>query len=699
MAYKMADTLPEGFVFDDEPTPRQQAQSATYKTADTLPEGFVFDDEPAQEQTSWGDVATGAVKNFLPSVGNVITGMVKPAIDNIANIKNVGDALSLTASATNPAMQVAKEVGGLVAGGINNAMPESMQPDILAGDRKKASDIGDIYSDRYGSMEGFKRTLAQDPAAVMMDASMAFGGAGAAAKAGGLARVAEIANKAAVVTNPLYLPAKGVQVAANALPKATEFIKTPANLIGANPEKIAEEFANRPKLFETNDSQSMGAAGTSKEMNRATLAEQLGFTGDKGLTAGQLSRDPIQQAFESDASKIEGGMPLVERTVNQERHAHQKIDDFFEGTGATTGDLTSAGDAVSSHINDLAKVSKAKVNTEYAKAAASSEGDRLLQLNELADYLNTNRSSSSVSPILSVAKKQMLDMGWAERDPLNPSHIIAKDMPLREVEKLRQTIVNGTGFDAPNQYQAGKMKGLLDAKTDATGGDLYKSAREMHKGYADTFKNTPIISDLISSKKGTNQRKIALEKVYDHIEKSPAASIQVVKDLLNGSGEKGVQAWKEIQGRTIGKLAEEAKRIGTPNAAGESPVSVAGINKYIESLDKQGKLDLFFDTSQAEEIRGLGEITKTLMTHPSGAVNASNTGRVIANIAGMALDATISGALFGAPLPLVTGAKILRGKITGKRASAKVQAALNPKLPTGGLPPTPPPAGGLPPRP
>jgi hypothetical protein len=669
------------------------------------------------KETSWGDVATGAATNLIPSVGNVIKGVAEMAVHPVDTVQGMGD---------------------VILGGVNNAMPASMQPDILTEQRKKAGALGDVYADRYGSVEGFKSTLANDPAAIMMDASMLLGGAGAAAKggsiaaeaaaataaktaatnlgavgnvaasaatgitkvAGGLGRVAEMANSAAVVTNPLYLPIKGTVATAKALPAIADFVKTPSNFIGANAEKIAEDFASRDKLFETPDSQSMGAAGVSKEMNRATMAEQLGFTGDKGLTAGQLSRDPVQQAFESDAAKIEGGMPLVERTVNQERHTHQKIDDFFEQTGAETGDLTSAGDVVSSHINNLAKQARAKSTAEYDKAAASPEGDKLVQLNDLASYINANSYDADLAPVLGAIKNKMLGNGWAEVDPVNPNGIIAKDMPLRDTESLRKTMAVATReIGNSNAHYGGEMKPLIDKVTEEAGGDLYKAARSAHRSYAETFKNTPIISDLISSKKGTNQRKVALEQVYGHIEKSPAASIEIVKNLLNGSGESGVQAWKEIQGRVIGEMSAEAKRIVAPNAAGESLVSVAGINKFVENLDKNGKLDLFFDTAQAEEIRGLGEITKTLMTHPTGAVNASNTGRVIANIAGMALDATISGALFGAPLPLVTGAKILRSQITGARARANVQAALNPKLPNGGVPPTPPTGGGTPPIP
>jgi len=96
----------------------------------------------------------------------------------------------------------------------------------------------------------------------------------------------------------------------------------------------------------------------------------------------------------------------------------------------------------------------------------------------------------------------MLGNGWAEVDPLNPNGIVAKDMPLRDTESLRKTMAVATReIGNSNAHYGSEMKPLIDRVTEAAGGDLYKAARSAHRAYAETFKNTPIISDLISSKK------------------------------------------------------------------------------------------------------------------------------------------------------------------------------------------------------
>lgn len=616
--------------------------------------------QPEQKQPmSWGDVASSAVSNIIPSTGRMIGGLAEAAMHPID-----------TASA-------ALDVG---AGAISNMLPEALQQEGDKKGREMASQLADVYKQRYGTMEGFKEVLANDPASIMMDASMLAGGAGAAAKAANLPRIDSLANKAAVAVNPLTLPVKATIATAKAVPKVAGAVKNASitDLIGANPERIAANAAKKANAGLMADDMSLSAAEASKAAQRQAMAEELGFTGDAALTEGQLRRDPTQQAFESDMSKMADGAPLVKRTTAQEKAIHNKIDQFFEETGAEAPDLYQAGDKVASHVNTLAKEAKGKVQAAYKAASESPEGARPVKLDELINYINENRSSAGTAKILGATKRQLLDMGWATRDPMNKAQLVANEVPLKEVEKLRQTISQNTTFDLPDQHHSKALRGIIDETTDATGGDLYKSAREMHRGYAETFKNTPIIADLIKTKRGTNQRAIALEDVYKKtMLNSSYDSAATVKKLLTGSGEEGVQAWKELQGRVIANIAEDAKRIIAPNAAGEAPVSVAGINKLVTQLDKSGKLDLFFEPKQAEQLRSLVDITKTMLTHPAGAVNTSNTGRVVMQI--MA-DAGLTGAATGVPLPIISIAKALHGGVKSAQTRAKVEAALRPSL-------------------
>lgn len=158
--------------------------------------------EPKKELSA-GDVIEGAVTNLPSSTWNVIKGLgnaVAHPIDTASTIVNVG------------------------AGAISNMLPEALQQEGDAEGRKMASDLADLYKQRYFSGgENIKKAIAQDPASVLMDLSMLAGGTGLAAKAVGLPKAAEVANTVATYSNPLYYTGKGVQLAGKGLGKAAQF--------------------------------------------------------------------------------------------------------------------------------------------------------------------------------------------------------------------------------------------------------------------------------------------------------------------------------------------------------------------------------------------------------------------------------------------------------------------------------------------
>jgi hypothetical protein len=101
------------------------------------------------------------------------------------------------------------------SGGLSKVLPESVMQYAVPEKRQKAEQLanllGEDYSKRYGSYEGFKTAFAEDPAAILADASTVLTGGGAALKAGNLTKAADVVNQAAKVTNPLYVGGKAVQ--------------------------------------------------------------------------------------------------------------------------------------------------------------------------------------------------------------------------------------------------------------------------------------------------------------------------------------------------------------------------------------------------------------------------------------------------------------------------------------------------------
>jgi hypothetical protein len=149
----------------------------------------------------WSDVPGQALTNLPKSASQFVGGIY--------------DAV------TSP-IETAKTIGMAAAGGIKNILPKSVTDFItlISSEPGKidqavaiADAVGGVYKDRYGSVEGLKKTLATDPVGAAADlATILSGGAGAAGMTG-LTGTAKALSSASNIVNPLT-----PMVAAAALP-------------------------------------------------------------------------------------------------------------------------------------------------------------------------------------------------------------------------------------------------------------------------------------------------------------------------------------------------------------------------------------------------------------------------------------------------------------------------------------------------
>ncbi len=124
-----------------------------------------------------------------------------------------------------------------------------MAPGGNSPNEAKAKAVGDFFSKRYGTLDGFKNALATDPVGIMGDfATVLTGGGFAAARAPGvIGRVAQIAQKAGNAIEPLNLAVKGIQGLGKvpgvvpAIKKAGDIVGTTAAAIGGNLTGMATE--------------------------------------------------------------------------------------------------------------------------------------------------------------------------------------------------------------------------------------------------------------------------------------------------------------------------------------------------------------------------------------------------------------------------------------------------------------------------
>lgn len=138
--------------------------------------------EPSKETIEWGDVPGMMAENALPSMARIATALVNP-----------------------------QTYSGLAKFVVGAARASAMQPPTEESDMVYRNALKG-YAERYGTEEGIKDALAKDPAGVLADVSSLFSGAGAALKAGGLARDGGVVSKIGAVADPLAVMGRGVKM-------------------------------------------------------------------------------------------------------------------------------------------------------------------------------------------------------------------------------------------------------------------------------------------------------------------------------------------------------------------------------------------------------------------------------------------------------------------------------------------------------
>ena len=433
----------------------------------------------------------------------------------------------------------------------------------------------------------------------------------------------------------------------------------------------ARQVAQRVLPQQQSRAGSVGAAATEQAMQRQTQAGQLPVPVQ--LTKGQATREFGQTQFERETAKLpEVGAPLRERYAQQNEQVMQNFDAWVDLTGAEAPDLRSVGRIVDKAVVNKAKASKAKVRAAYKDAEKAGEMEQPIEVPNLVAHLNDAVPEIATAPVLDTAIKKALQLGIATRS--DDGTLIPQAAPLKNVEAFRQAMNRAADpMDAPNMRQIAIMKGLVDESTETAGGDVYRNARRLRKLYADEFENRAVISQLLRTKKGTNDRAVAFEDVFKKtIIDGSLDDVRNLRKTLQTAGSEGQQAWKELQGQTMAQLRDAAYGNSARDERGNPILSAAALDRRVKSLDADGKLDFIFGKKGAEQIRTLNDLAKVIFTAPPGSVNTSNTASALR----VALDAFATGTLTGIPAPAVTALRAVAGKIKDRKLAKRVKDAL-----------------------
>jgi len=431
---------------------------------------------------------------------------------------------------------------------------------------------------------------------------------------------------------------------------------------------------------------SVGAAGTDMATQRRTLAESLPVP--VRLTKGQASRDAGQLKFEVETAKLpEEGARLRERYVQQNEAILRNIDTWLDQTGAEAPTLRAAGMAVDEALVKQSKRDKTEVNAAYTKAKKSpeaqvvvdqsmpvqiGEGESAMSSTPLA-FLNEQPSGLPNTALADAARQYAVRLGVAQLD--EAGQLVPRQATIRQLEDWRKSISQATGYEPSDIRQATILKKLIDGQTEPVAGPLFRDARNLRARYAQNYENRAAVSKLLSTKRGTTDRQVAFEDVFDHaVLKGSLDDVRNVRRILQRGGEEGQQAWREMQGQTLQWIKDQATKNVQSDASGARVVSPAALTKAVRELDVDGRLDFVFGKRGAQNLRDLADLAEYAKTvPPEAAVNNSNTAATL--LAAFA-DIAFSG-FTGTPAPVTTATRLALKHIKDLKLRRRISDALD----------------------
>lgn len=360
----------------------------------------------------------------------------------------------------------------------------------------------------------------------------------------------------------------------------------------------------------------VGAAEVPLAAQRMEMARQLRVPID--ISKGQATRNLADQQFEAETMKTypeSVGRPLIAAQELRNTKIGQNLDAYVDATGARVANefyMRPTGEAVDTALRETANQAKTAYKSAYTTARASEEGQQKVNVQSIIDTLDTMEAEAVNAPVINSAK---IKLGQLAKNG---------EMTLNEIEEVRKMVNRLSGDTPSNMAFGGDIKKMIDGVTENAGGDLFKEARRLRTKFANQFENIGLINDLLSKKPNSNDRVVALEKVFDHsVMQSDLDSLMALGKTLKKTPN-GQQAFRELQGQTIENIRNAITKNIETDSLGQRNFNPKQFDTIVKNLDKSGKLDYMFGKSGAQEIRNLRDTAITINSPVKG-INQSNT--------------------------------------------------------------------------
>lgn len=434
-----------------------------------------------------------------------------------------------------------------------------------------------------------------------------------------------------------------------------------------------------------------GPAGGSAAANLGDLRQNVseGLPVPVNLTLGARTRNPNQLAFEKEQMKTAIGQPLRDRAEENITQINQNFDALVDMVGSqeTAIGPSAIGRKVVDTLAQGYDIAKKKTNDAYKRAESSEEallpvditrqvtigeGDNALTTSVI-DNLNSYPPGLPTTKLITHAREYAKRLGVAAED--ESGNLVPLQTNVKNLEAFRKEIVAATGYEPTDIRQATILKKLIDANVEPLAGPLYKKARELRTLQARKYENRAVVADLLNNKRGTDDRKVAIDRVFNEtILNGSPDEIGFLRGVILTSGKGGRQAWKELQGATIKHIQDEATKGMNSTSTGESIVSAAKLHNAVTALDKNGRLDLVLGQKNASIARDLNDVVKYVNTVPPGTlINSSGTAATLMAAIG---EAGVTGSVTGLPVPVISALRVIRQQIQNNKIRLKIDRAL-----------------------
>ena len=543
-------------------------------------------------------------------------------------------------SKSKPKISMGVSVGTTKAG---DKLPDT--PELLAEQYPILSMIYQDYEDRFGSMEGFKKALADDPFSILSEMLPILAKAGKAGKLGKYAEYAEMAD-------PTNLPGYAIKGAAGGIRKG---IKKGSGFYrkGYDP-KVESKYGEGPNKEALTTSRS--ATELSEEYGAGVKSDpamvlsdsrrvreregiQLRYGGDVETKARDRF-DKAEEAVETSGTRIIG-QTSVSDGLNPEIAGQNVIKNLNEWQDGKKGDFKQKfGDLENRTYkpdpNDPLSVDAYSIDTEVPETPIGAL--RQNKLGEVVgdDFISTSLGSfENTLEILNEMKKSDSNLlSNADYDKVINifKGVITKadegGFTIRDMDKLRTNFRTELDLAVSRNEVSEIGSGTIATKVySALTNDFYNALEKTVDAYPDRFPDN-FVDSVKAAKLDYQQTMVLLDttaaKYLFSNQRNPTRIVEHVlttmtqKDVADLKVIIGDNGWNELRPALIARIFDRGKRNGEWSPGGLKR-ALAGIN----TRSKNRVRDLFGDDT-AQQLAELAEYSKRLERKKISASDAMN---------------------------------------------------------------------------